>query len=256
MADPQDDARDQPQLYHELAPWWPLLSAPDDYEGEAALAVELLTRARGSRPDSVLELGSGGGNNAVHLKASFPEMTLVDLAEGMLVHSRALNPECEHVCGDMREVRLGRTFDAVFVHDAIMYMTTERDLLAAIETAFVHCAPGGAALFCPDHTRESYTPQTESGGHDGDTRALRYLEWDRPAEPGATTYQADYVYVLRGPDGEVRVVHDVHTVGLFPRETWTRLLEQVGFEAEMVHDEWGRDLFLCARPEQVVSTDA
>ena len=30
----------------------------------------------------------------------------------------------------MRNVRLGRTFDAVFVHDAIMYMTTEVDLRA------------------------------------------------------------------------------------------------------------------------------
>ena len=31
--------------------------------------------------------------------------------------SRSINPECEHVQGDMRTLRLGREFDAVFVHD-------------------------------------------------------------------------------------------------------------------------------------------
>ena len=71
----------------------------------------------------------------------------------MLAVSRAQNPECTHVEGDMRTVRLGRRFDAVFVHDAVVYMATEADLRRAMETAFVHCEPGGAALFTPDHVR-------------------------------------------------------------------------------------------------------
>jgi hypothetical protein len=37
----------------------------------------------------------------------------------MLEVSRRLNPDCEHPPGDIRSVRLGRTFDVVFVHDAI-----------------------------------------------------------------------------------------------------------------------------------------
>lgn len=48
-------------------------------------------------------------------------MTLVDLSPEMLTTSCALNPECEHLPGDMRTVRLGRLFDAVFIHDAIIY---------------------------------------------------------------------------------------------------------------------------------------
>jgi uncharacterized membrane protein len=66
----------------------------------------------------------------------------------------------------MRSVRLGRLFDAVFIHDAISYMRTETDLRAAIQTAFVHCRPGGVALFAPDHLRESFRPSTDHGGHD------------------------------------------------------------------------------------------
>lgn len=65
----------------------------------------------------ILELGCGGSNNAYHLKGSY-QMTLTDLSESMLAVSRQLNPECTHLQGDMRVLRLGMTFDAVFVHDA------------------------------------------------------------------------------------------------------------------------------------------
>ena len=56
---------------------------------------------------TVLELGSGGGNNASFFKRRF-EMVLVEPSAGMRNVSRALNPECEHIDGDMRTVRLGR----------------------------------------------------------------------------------------------------------------------------------------------------
>jgi len=94
----------------------------------------------------------------------------------MLALSRSLNPECEHIPGDMRTMRLGRSFDAVFIHDAIDYMTTRPDLQQALETAFIHCQAGGVALFVPDYVRETFEPSTEHGGTDGHERGLRYLE--------------------------------------------------------------------------------
>ncbi len=76
----------------------------------------------------------------------------------------------------MRTVRLGRQFDAVFVQDTICYMASEADLGPALETAFLHTRPGGAALFAPDHVRETFRPSTDQGGVDqagSDRRALR-----------------------------------------------------------------------------------
>src|SRR5688572_8259894 len=100
------------RLYSEFAAWWPLLSAPEDYAFEAEFYRRTLVEACTSPPRSVLELGSGGGNNASHLKTHF-EMVLVDQSPGMLEVSRQLNPECLHVTGDMRSTRLSREFDAV-----------------------------------------------------------------------------------------------------------------------------------------------
>src|SRR5579871_2999295 len=116
------EASQLPRLYSELSPWYHLLSAPADYWEEADFIRNSLASAGTQSSASLLELGSGGGNNASHLKADF-KLTLVDLSEGMLDLSRVLNPECEHIRGDMRTLRLDRLFDAVFVHDAIMYMT-------------------------------------------------------------------------------------------------------------------------------------
>ena len=186
-------------MYGELAGWWPLLSAPATYAEEAGIYRRLLVEAADRPPETVLELGSGGGNNASHLKAHF-QLTLVDLSPGMLEVSRELNPECEHVQGDMRTVRLGRAFDAVFVHDAVNYMTTAEDLRAAMETAFVHCRPGGSALFAPDQLRETFRTGTDHGGHDGDGRAARFLEWTWDPDPDDTEVNCEFILALKEGD--------------------------------------------------------
>jgi SAM-dependent methyltransferase len=241
------------KLYAELADWWPLLSAPADYAEEAGFYRRILDEA--CRPRTVLELGSGGGNNASHLKQHF-SLTLVDRSPEMLAVSRRLNPECEHVQGDMRHVRLGRAFDAVFVHDAVMYLTTEHDLGLAIETAYIHCRSGGAALFAPDCVRETFSPRSEHGGHDGrDGRALRYLEWDRDDDTADDVFTVDFAIMLRAKGGPVRIVHDHHVYGLFARDRWLALCRQAGFQPEIrtvVHSELApaeTDVIVCRKPE-------
>jgi trans-aconitate methyltransferase len=226
----------EPKLYAELADWWPLLSAPEEYAEEAASYQREIVAACERPPRTLLELGSGGGNNASHLKNRF-EMTLVEPSSGMLAHSRRLNPECEHVQGDMRTVRLGREFDAVFVHDAVCYMTTEEDLRAAIQTAWIHCRPGGAALLAPDHVRENFRPKTDHGGHDGGDRSMRYVEWMWDPDPSDMTYLVDYAFLLREKDGSVRAVHDRHVEGLFRRADWLRWLSEAGFVPTVVPSE-------------------
>jgi SAM-dependent methyltransferase len=241
----------RPRLYGDLASWFHLLTSPEEYAEEAGIYRQLLVGAAGEPIRTVLELGSGGGNNASHLKRHF-DMTLSDLSPEMLELSRTLNPECEHVEGDMRTLRLGREFDAVFVHDAIDYMATRDDLRAAMETAFVHCRPGGVALFVPDFVRERFEPRTSHGGNDGPTRALRYLEWDWDPDPEDDTYVVDFAVLLRGEDGTLRVEHDRHECGVFARETWLGLLREVGFRAESrvihVYEEVASEAFLGTKP--------
>ncbi len=227
------DQSDLPRLYRDLADWWPVLSAPEDYAEEAEFYRNVIMSEAVVPPRTLLELGCGGGNNASHLKHHF-HMTLVDIASGMLEVSRSLNPECEHHLGDMRDIRLGRQFDAVFIQDAIAYMTTEEDLGRAIGTAYEHCRSEGIALFAPDYTRETFRALTSHGGCDRGNRALRYLEWDSDPDPEDTTFVSDMVYLLREEDGNVRCIHDRHTAGLFSRDVWIKVMVDVGFAARPV----------------------
>jgi SAM-dependent methyltransferase len=242
----------EPQLYGEFAPWFHLLTAPPDYAQEAELYRRVLVEGSDGPVRTVLELGSGGGNNASHLKAHF-ELTLVDRSPAMLELSRSLNPECRHLIGDMRDVRLGETFDAVFVHDAVAYITTEDDLAATVATAAEHVRPGGAVLFVPDYVKERFKPHTEHGGHDGESRALRYLGWVWDPDPADTTYVCDFAYLLRDAEGSVRCVPDRHIFGLFSRSTWLELLGKAGLRAECrelpLDDEpAGIELFVAQKP--------
>ncbi len=238
---------DQPAMYTSLAPWFHLITAPADYAEEAAFVLDALRRHVTGPLGELLELGCGGGNLASHLKRD-ARLTLTDLSPEMLAVSHGLNPECEHVVGDMRTLRLDRAFDGVVAHDAVTYMTSEGDLRSALETAFAHLRPGGAAVFLPDWVRETFRPRTGHGGHDGDGRSLRYLEWVWDPDPGDTTYVTDFAYLLREDEEPPAVVHDRHVGGVFARDTWLRLLGEVGFVSHRLVDPWERDVFVGERP--------
>ncbi len=216
------------RVYSDLAGWWPLISPPEEYAEEAVHLADVFGSATIAVRE-VLDLGSGGGGVAVHLKDRFA-LTLVDLSGEMLDVSRRLNPECEHIQGDMRTIRLGRAFDAVLVHDAVDYMTCEEDLRQVIETAFVHCRPGGMAVFVPDHVADTFREGAGGGGSsDATGRRASFREhiWD--PNPADDWVQAEYEFVLRSADATVQVVREKHRLGAFSCATWLRLLAGAGF---------------------------
>lgn len=234
-------------MYSTLASWWPLLSSPADYAVEAESFLRMLGARQGAERYQVLELGSGGGNLASHLKAQV-DLTLCDLSSDMLAVSRRLNPELKHVQGDMRTVDLGRTFDAVLIHDAIMCMQTPAQLKAAFATAARHCRPGGLGIFAPDCTRESYHPDTTHGGEDGDDgRSLRYLSWSFDPDPSDTTFETVYILVRREGESDIQVDVDRHVEGFFHDTEWIEWLAEAGFEATWAMDEWERPVFVGRR---------
>jgi SAM-dependent methyltransferase len=214
------------RLYRDLASWWPLISPPQEYTEEA-----------------------------VYLSALLCTLTLVDISPDMLEVSRRLNPECEHRLGDMRAIRLAESFDAVLVHDAIDYITSQDELRQVIGTAFAHCKPGGIALFVPDHVADTFAELTGSGGGatDADGRRGSFQERTWDPDPCDDWVQAEYQFTLRAADGTTEVVRETHRLGSFSEDTWQRALSQAGFEG--LPGEWaalpGRgpdNLFACRRP--------
>ena len=150
----------------------------------------------------------------------------------------------------MRSLRIdGPKFDAVFVHDAVSYLTTEAEMREMAATAAYHCRTGGAVLVLPDHVRELFDPPyTEHGGHDGsDGRGLRYLMWSTDPDPSDSTYLADFAYLLRHADGTVSVERDRHVLGIFPESVWVSALQGAGFDVTAFTCPWERRVFAGTR---------
>ena len=244
MAERNLDGRHR--LYRDLAHLWPLMSPPDHYKEEARYWLRELRSRLAPGRRRILDLGTGGGNHLHQLTAEF-DATAVDLSEAMLSHSRRLNPGVVHHIGDMRTVRLGETFDAVLVHDAISYMSTEADLLAVFATARSHLRPGGLLITAPDDYTDTFAPPRvdHQTNRDAETE-LTYVEYSTDLNPNDTSIETTYVFFIRrGTD--LRVEVDNHTTGLFPIATWERLLKEAGFEVDRVDypvSKDGRPIYL------------
>jgi hypothetical protein len=125
-----------------------------------------------------------------------------------------------------------------------MYMTNEHDLARALDTAALHCRPGGLVVLAPDETKEIYKPYTDHGGYDGpDGRGIRYLEWSYDTNPDDSTYRMDFAYLVRQADGTVQTYHDTHILGLFSSQTWLNQMREAGFEPQILPDPYDRLLF-------------
>lgn len=96
---------------------------------------------------SILDLGCGTGQPiAAHLIERGFRVTGVDIAEAMVALCRDRFPEHDWVVGDMRQLDLGRTFDAVIAWDSFFHLP-RHDQRAAIPVLARHVATGGSLMF-------------------------------------------------------------------------------------------------------------
>ena len=207
---------------------------------------------------NLLELGSGGGHTLSHLTREF-QATATDISEPMLALSRRLNPGVDHHQGDMRSLRLGRAFDAVLIHDAVSYLLSEDDLRATIATAQGHLNPGGLLIMNPDWFTETFPGTSvfhwvrdqESEpipGQEPGQEELTFIEYLCDPDPNDTTIESLFL-LIRREEGVLTLEQDRHLTGLFPVNTWLKLMQEGGFDASRVsyppYDEgYGGDLLV------------
>lgn len=219
-------------MYEEFSHLWTQISAPEEYAEEAGLLTDvlfdLLGLEPGERRPTMLEMGVGGGNSLSHM-TDFFDAVATDLSPDMLAVSEKVNPSVEHMVGDMRSLRLSRKFDAVIVLDAISYMLTEQDLRDTFETARAHLDAGGVFIAGPDWL-EGVTPVPNLSCKLGKRGELSYTEFVHDPDESDTEIEIIFSYFMKQPDGSVKVEEDRHRHGLFPLETWLRIMSESGFE--------------------------
>src|SRR5262249_50629541 len=138
----------EPHLYE--------LAFPDAGERTVGMCLVACRRYLAAPPPSVLDVGCGTGHHLEALARSIPEGWGVDLLESNVAHARSVRPGLHVVQGDMREGRLGRTFDLVTSFgNALSYALTDADLARTVATYAAH-AHRGALLVLDVLNAHSY----------------------------------------------------------------------------------------------------
>ena len=116
--------------------WEELAAAGRSVHGEAGLVERL-------GPRSVLDAGCGTGRVAIELARRGLDVVGVDLDPSMLEVARAKAPDLAWVQGDLAEVDLGRTFDAVVLAGNVMIFLAPGTEAAVVSNLARHLVPGG-----------------------------------------------------------------------------------------------------------------
>lgn len=241
-------------LYTDLAWLWPMWGdATTEYADYCRHVTGLIRQHARLQASTLLDIGCGGGKNVLNLKGQF-NATGVDLSPAMLAQAKELNPECTFIQGDMRTFRLGSTFDAILMDDAITHMTCLEDFTAAFRTAHAHLNPGGVLVATPDVTTETFqqnrtivtpaSPRAAPGGIE-----VVFVENTYDPDPTDEQYETTILYLIRD-HGRLRIEIDHWTMGMFSLAKWRRVLRETGFEVHEGPYSAGEDdytVFACVR---------
>jgi len=205
-----------------------------DYEAECDFVEEIFKRASVG-VHTILDLGCGTGGHALPLARRGYQVSGVDRSDEMLeiaaAKARDSGVDLELVHGDLRDLDLGRTFDAVISMFAVMsYQTTNDDLAAACRTAARHLAPGGVFAFDAWHGAGVLTDPPTSRTRTVDDGCRRIVRFTSPAVD-ITTHTARITFTVRTLLGNELVSQTTETHLMrfvFPQEIGY-FLEVAGF---------------------------
>lgn len=225
--------------YTDLAWTELIISSPEEYREETELFCKTIIDNSKNKPQTLLHLGCGAGINDYTFKKHF-KVTGVDISNEMLKIARKLNPEVKYIHGDMREIRLKLRFDAVAIPDSIGYMTTEKDLRRAINTAYRHLNTGGIILIVAN-IRDNF--KENNFVYTGSKKDIKITVFENNCITSKTNYEATFVYLICRKS-KLEIYTDKHTIGLFNLITWEKLLKERGFSLKKISAENTYDRFM------------
>ncbi len=222
------------------AAYYDLFYQSKDYDAECAFLEDVF--AGSERPiRTVLDLGCGTGGHAVRLAQRGYKVTGVDSSPGMLERARAKEAQgAEWLEGDVRTLRLGRSFDAVICMFAVLgYQTANEDLSAALRTVRAHLAPAGLFVFDCWYGPAvlSQRPETRIGEFSQDGhRVLRIV---RP-ELDSFSHIVRVRYQIQRALGDriVEEIAETHTVRFFFSQELRYYLDVAGLRMDHLWATW------------------
>jgi SAM-dependent methyltransferase len=199
--------------------------ARKDYEAEAT-TLHALVQERAPGAASLLDVACGTGGHLVYLRRWY-EVVGVDVDPGMLEVAQRRLPEERFVVGDMRDVHLGRTFDAVCcLFSSVGYMSSAQELNRAVATMVSHCRPGGVFIMDGWVRPEAWRAGPPINLETASDEAVTVARMVRSRRDGDKTF-LEMHHLIGSVDGIEHLV-DMHELTLFAVEEYVESMRGAG----------------------------
>lgn len=137
-----------PLEYNKLSEFFDAWNVNDDTEDKNAVIENIL---KGQGIKSVLDMTCGTGSQVFFLKKLGYDVVGTDLSKKLIKlaknKTKVKDEEIEFVAGDIRKIKLNRTFDAIItIFNAIGHLT-KNEFEKAIQNIHNHLNPGGIYVF-------------------------------------------------------------------------------------------------------------
>jgi len=226
-------------LYNSCQWVWDMIGTVEDYGKLAGYIAGRIRKHERIQTKTLLHLGCGSGCIDHHLNGQFT-VTGVDLSEKMLESARLKNPECEYMQGDMRYFQTDRVFDAVIIPESINYMLSEKDIGIVFENAKKALKKNGLLLvivgYDPDNFPQDRTTVERATDKDKGIE-LTFIENNYTTYPQSNSFEATFVFLIRN-HGKLEIETDIHTLGLFEKETFADEMTKAGFNINIINDPY------------------
>ncbi|MEV6812112.1 class I SAM-dependent methyltransferase [Micromonospora sp. NPDC051296] len=213
-----------------------------------AEAADVADRILAVRPGAtrLLDVGCGTGAHLETFAGRFAHVEGVELAPPMLELARRRLPEVPLHAGDMRDFRLGVTFDAVTcLFTAINFLGTLAEMRAAVAAMAAHLTPGGVLVLEPWWFPEQFIDGYVGGDlvREPDRTVARV---SRSTRQGRVTRMEERWLV--GDASGIREFSQVGLLTMFTREEYLEAFAAAGCEGSY-EAGWltGRGLFVATR---------
>ncbi|MCS4054126.1 class I SAM-dependent DNA methyltransferase [Salinibacter ruber] len=229
-------------VFDAYAEYYDLLYAGKEYEEEVEY-VEQHIQSYTDGAERLLDLGCGTGRHGLAFANRGFEVMGIDQSTRMVEAARARTEgerSVEVTEGDVRSVRLDRTFDIVTaLFHVVSYQQTNEDLRRTLDTVRRHLSPDGLFLFDCWYGPTVLTVRPEvrvKRLENDDVRVIRIAEPEMQAN--ANLVNVNYtIFVEDKAQNRVEELKETHTMRYLFAPEVTSLLEDFGF-AVRLYEEW------------------
>jgi len=130
---------DHPEYYEVLY--------PEAHDETPTMCRRIFDRFLKTPPRSIFDIGCGTGRDLRSLRKTCADCVGADFLPQMVEYAKTRSDEITFLVGDMRTLRLGRTFDVVFCFGStLMYALTNEDVDKTLDTLGAHCHEGSLLI--------------------------------------------------------------------------------------------------------------